>query len=136
MRRLTSWLSVVVGVAALASCTKRNPYKCNADEPCPLASAPYCDIDGVYGDKFRCIPTPGGGMTLDRGSHEFGSISIGQTSGGATFTLTNGGATPTGPVTASLSGAQASAFAIAVDTCVGQPLVKGRVCRPCSGRPS
>src|SRR5262249_8376647 len=61
-------------------------------------------------------------------SADFGSVAIGQTSVTIKLVVTNGGATPTGVISAALSGPDAAQFAIASNACAGQPLAPGATC--------
>ena len=124
-----------LATATLAvGCTKRNPYKCNAAEPCPLAEAPFCDLDGtIGGTPYRCVPAPmtdGGpsALGIDRATQDFGPVAIGQTSAAATLTITNTGTGPTGTLATAITGAQASVFTVAENTCQGQTLAAAASC--------
>ena len=124
-----------LATATLAvGCTKRNPYKCNAEEPCPLAEAPFCDLDGtIGGTPYRCVPAPmtdGGpsALAIDRSTQDFGPVAIGQTSAAATLTITNTGTGPTGTLATAITGAQASVFAVAENNCQGQTLAAAATC--------
>ena len=135
MTKSKLWLAVVAGMAAAwAGCTKKNPHKCNAEEPCTLVEAPFCDITGaIGGTPYRCVPDPGtdggtGALTVDRGSHDFGAVPVGQTSPPATLTITNTGAVATGTLATAVGGAQATAFMATADTCAGQALAPAATC--------
>jgi len=55
MSMRTTRVLVVMTLGFSLSCTKRNPYKCNLAEPCPLAEAPLCDIRGDFGEPYHCV---------------------------------------------------------------------------------
>ncbi|MCC6997681.1 MAG: choice-of-anchor D domain-containing protein [Deltaproteobacteria bacterium] len=135
MTKSKLWLAVVAGMAAAwAGCTKKNPHKCNAEEPCTLVEAPFCDIDGtIGGTPYRCVALPmsdggPGALAVDRGTQDFGALPVGQTSSPSTLTITNTGSVATGTLATSIGGAQSTAFVASADTCMGQPLAPAATC--------
>ncbi|HZM28103.1 MAG TPA: choice-of-anchor D domain-containing protein, partial [Gemmatimonadales bacterium] len=123
-------LAAALTALSVAGCTKKNPHKCNTEEPCTLVDAPYCDITGQFGGTpYRCIPDPGvDKLRVDPSSKDFGSVALGQSSSATTFTITNTGTAPTGSLAVSMGGANLSSFAIGANTCAGQTLAANATC--------
>ncbi len=60
--------------------------------------------------------------------HDFGQVSLGQTSATVNLSFINSGYKPTGPLTTVLGGAGASAFSAGVDDCAGKTLLPSASC--------
>ncbi|MCC6994290.1 MAG: choice-of-anchor D domain-containing protein [Deltaproteobacteria bacterium] len=138
----------VLLLAVGPGCTRRNPYKCNAADPCPLTEAPYCDINGDFGERFRCIPSPFGGSDggldagtdggdggaafaaqLDRTVADFGTVLVGSASPHLLVNLSNVGSAPGGPLHLAIEGTNRNEFAIGVtNDCEGATLLVGAGC--------
>jgi hypothetical protein len=53
---------LLLGLAVLVGCAKKDPRYCDSETPCTLLEYPYCDEDGaISGIRNNCIPSPGGG---------------------------------------------------------------------------
>ena len=57
-------------------------------------------------------------LTIDRTSHQFGSVTLGELSPPTTFTITNTGDLPTGTLQPALTGADAASFALPTAGCM------------------
>ncbi len=48
----------LTAAGALAGCTTKNPGFCESNEDCTASSAPFCDVDGAFGDRNSCTAFP------------------------------------------------------------------------------
>ena len=69
-----------------------------------------------------------GSIAFTASSQSFGTVGTGSTSAPTTFTLSNGGGSPTGAITLTLGGADAAQFAKSNDGCSGKPLAASGKC--------
>ena len=69
-----------------------------------------------------------GSIAFTASSQSFGTVGTGSMSASTTFTLTNGGGSPTGAITLTLGGADAAQFAKSNDGCSGKPLAPSGKC--------
>ena len=67
-------------------------------------------------------------LDLSPTSHGYGSVAIGASSDSQTYTLTNTGAGPSGPVSFAVSGANAADFVTTSSTCGAAPIAAGASC--------
>jgi hypothetical protein len=58
-------------------------------------------------------------LTLDRSTHDFRGVTVASNSAAATFTVTNTGASTSGPLAVSLSGLNRTSFRLDLGTCTG-----------------
>jgi len=88
-------LAAVVACAG-AGCTKDNPAFCNDNSECTDPAAPFCDVDGEFGDRNHCVANP-----LDAGVPTFDASPL--PDGNATLSIDLSGS-GTGSVQSSPSG--------------------------------
>jgi hypothetical protein len=51
---------LLLGLAVLVGCAKKDPRYCDSETPCTLLEFPYCDENGaISGIRNNCIPEPG-----------------------------------------------------------------------------
>ena len=69
-----------------------------------------------------------GELVISPTPHNFGTVSVGETSNAVDFTVTNTGGSETGDVTATLSGGDATEFEVVDDGCSGGTLAADATC--------
>lgn len=89
-----------------------------------VSSSPGGSASAALQGTARTAP----GLRLLPGAQDFGSVVAGASSSEVTFTLTNTGGLPTGTITHSFSGADATEFSVTTSTCAGAPLAGGASC--------
>lgn len=145
-----------LGAMFCSGCAKEDPLFCTANEMC-LEGYQYCDLQGTcpasgfHGNT--CIPEPcwdagpidyDAGIDADAGldggtpdpamlvvsptTEDWGAVVSGGMSGRTTFTVTNDGDSPSGPVSITLGGDHPDQFTIENLGCNGQALSGGATC--------
>src|SRR5262249_584755 len=73
-------------------------------------------------------PIGSGSLNIMPTSFDFGMVPVGTASADATFTVTNSGGAPVGPLSAHFTGAGASLFSFSNDACSGKTLAPKEAC--------